>query len=181
MRITLCAGAALVAALTPATVAYAGDHHHGSGEGTVRVTPSTVAPGGRVELRVDGCEGTTGEARSRVFDSDVPLSGKDGEGNPLYGEATVERSARPGRHTVTVTCDGYDDAARGRLWVEHGRGPTPTAPVHAGGGATARLAAGRPREEGPGLRQTVTGAVLAGAAVLAVTGRLVSRGRRRPE
>jgi hypothetical protein len=57
---------------------------------------------------------------------------------------------------------------------------SPTAPVSAGGGGTARLSAVQERAaEGPGTPHTVIGLILAGAAAVAVAVRSVRRGRGR--
>lgn len=178
LRITLCAGAVVAAALTPATVATAA-HAGEARPGQVQLTPSTIAAGGSVEVRVDGCEGTTGSASSGAFVSEVALNGKDGGGNPLYGEATVEHDLEPGTYRVRVDCDGYN-GPMGSLEVIGGAQPSPTAPIHAGGGATAKLAASEAEAAGPSTSQTVLGGVLAGAAALLVTARVLRR-RRRPE
>ncbi|GGX89539.1 hypothetical protein [Streptomyces fructofermentans] len=52
---------------------------------------------------------------------------------------------------------------------------SPVAPVHAGGGGTARLAAAEARSDGPGTRHAVIGLVLAGVAAVAVVARGVAR------
>ncbi|MEV0850017.1 hypothetical protein AB0J21_29770 [Streptomyces sp. NPDC049954] len=182
LRITLCAGAVVAAAaLAPATAAHAGEGHHpGKGRpGEVSLTPSTVAPGGSVEIRVDGCDGTTGAASSAAFVSEVALNGKDGRENPLYGEATVDHNTAPGTYRVSVDCDGYR-GPKGAFQVLGGSRPTPTAPIHAGGGATARIAAKEAAPTGPSTSQTVFGGVLAGAAGVIIAGRVMRR-RRRPQ
>lgn len=62
-----------------------------------RVTPSTVAPGGRVTLTAGGCP-TTATAASGVFDSvTIPQNGS--------ATAMVDRDARPGSvFSVSFTC-----------------------------------------------------------------------------
>ncbi|MGA5452991.1 hypothetical protein ACPCVO_40785 [Streptomyces umbrinus] len=54
---------------------------------------------------------------------------------------------------------------------------SPVAPVHAGGGGTARLAVVDARSEGPGTRHAVVGLVLAGVAAVAVAVRSARRSR----
>jgi hypothetical protein len=56
---------------------------------------------------------------------------------------------------------------------------SPVAPVHAGGGGAARLAAADARAAGPGTRQAVIGLVLAGVAAIAVAVRSARRGHDR--
>ncbi|QES52350.1 hypothetical protein DEJ50_11845 [Streptomyces venezuelae] len=172
--------------------------------GTVWATPSTAEPGAQIELRVTGCKGTTGLAKSPVFVADADLSGRDGRGNPLYGEAMVSTHARPGWHTVRAFCDGGEKAT-GSLQIvphkpdhhrpdhqrpdhhrpDHHRPDahhTPRWPVHAGGGGmAAELATAKkePEREGPSLPHTVIGGVLAAAAGLAVAGRALKLRRRR--
>ncbi|MGW1979276.1 hypothetical protein [Streptomyces sp. NPDC001889] len=217
------AGVAAVLVMAPAAVgAYAQDSV------TVTAYPAEVRPGGEVEIRVQGCAGTTGTARSGAFDGEARLhggtraneqrpdeqrpdepgagrddesgtgsgrgdesgtgSGRDDESgtrregghgsHTLSGTTGVKSRLSPGAHHITVHCDGRVHHASGTLRVvrDHARPgePSPTAPVRAGGGGTATLAAAEQRraEEtegaGPGTPHTVVGLVLAGAAALAV-------------
>ncbi|MFD3697520.1 hypothetical protein ACFWUZ_15410 [Streptomyces sp. NPDC058646] len=99
-RLMKAAAAALVAtAATPvvATVAHAAP--------TASVSPSTVAPGGRVGLNVAGCGTKTGRATSTAF-GDVQLIPGNLEATNLFGSATVYRDANPGTHRVTFECGG---------------------------------------------------------------------------
>ncbi|MET9323994.1 hypothetical protein ABZX75_28040 [Streptomyces sp. NPDC003038] len=139
-----------------APTALAGEENRG----TVWATPSKARPGAQVELRVRGCHGTTGSAKSSAFVADADLSGRDGHGKPLYGEAMISSYARPGWHDIRVTCDGREGKATGSLEVirhgpdhhrpdhhrpDHDRPdhhrpshhPSPVWPVHAGGGGMA--------------------------------------------
>ncbi|WP_240434532.1 hypothetical protein [Streptomyces sp. YIM 130001] len=167
------------------------------------MSPTKPTPGSQVKLQVTGCDGNTGAAKSRAFVADAALSQPDDDQDaPLAGEATVRSTAAPGGYRITVSCDG-EDKAKGTLTVvasdenededqarqkqvkqSQSPRPSPTAPVRAGGGGTAELAADstadRAASEGPGARHAVIGLLLASAAALAVTGRLVRR-RRRPE
>ncbi|MFF5444487.1 hypothetical protein [Streptomyces sp. NPDC012888] len=168
--------------------------------GTVWTTPSTAEPGAEVELRVHGCHGDRGVAKSPVFVSPAGLHGKHGHG--LTGEAVISSHARPGWHTIHVNCDGQEGKATGSIRIvdhkgEHHRPDhhrpdhhrpdphhTPRWPVHAGGGGMAdRLPTAaekkEPEQDGPGLPHTLIGAVLAGAATLAVAGRALRLRRRR--
>jgi hypothetical protein len=180
LRITLCAGAVVAAALTPAAyaapMAYAGD-------AGVSVTPSTPAPGGDISLRATGCKGRTGTATSPAFVSDARLTGKDGA---LAGETRVLSSLTPGTYDIKVTCDGFDDKVKGTFTVADRNGSShpassapasPVAPVHAGGGGTAHFASVDTRSTGPGTRQAVIGLVLASVAAVAVAVRSARRGR----
>ncbi|WND37383.1 hypothetical protein RI578_25205 [Streptomyces sp. BB1-1-1] len=181
LKVTLCAGVAVAAALAPiaalAPAAYAVD---GSG---VSVSPSTPAPGSDVELRVADCTEKTAVAVSAAFASDVrlTLAAKDGV---LVGAGTVRSTMEAGAYAVRVKCG--DHARKGTVTVAEQRRPaapaSPVAPVDAGGGGTARLAAADAREEArpepPGTAHTVTGLVLAGIAAVAVALRSVrSRSR----
>lgn len=166
LRLTLCATALTVTALTPAA--------HAADGGSVSVTPSSPAPGAEVALRVSGCTGRTATAASAAFVADARLTGADGT---LAGQTQVRSSIEPGSYDVKITCVDFE--VKGTITVGAG-GPgearptapaSPVAPVHAGGGGTARLAAADTadaRPTGPGTGHAVTGLVLAGVAVLAV-------------
>ncbi|WP_399885413.1 hypothetical protein ACGH7X_14600 [Streptomyces sp. BBFR51] len=169
LKVTLCAGAALTAALC-APAAYAADG------GGVSVTPASPAPGTDVTLRVPDCTEKTAVAVSAAFESDVRLSLAAGDG-VLVGSSQVRSTVRAGAYAVQVKCG--DDARRGTITVDERRRPdtrpsapaSPVAPVDAGGGGTARLAADsgeQARSEPPGTAHTVTGLVLAGIAAVAV-------------
>ncbi|MCB5179662.1 hypothetical protein [Streptomyces antimicrobicus] len=174
--------------------------------GTVSVSPSTARPGEEVELRVHGCEGRKGWAKSAVFVADAHLSGRDGPGSPLFGEAKISSRAEPGWHTIRVLCDHQDDKATGSIQIvrhgghhhgdhqgdhhgdhqrpHHPGHATPFWPSHAGGGGMAAELAAAPAkkqsaDEGPGLPHTVIGAVLAAVATLAVAGKALAMRRRR--
>ncbi|WP_309057736.1 hypothetical protein [Streptomyces sp.] len=169
------AGAALVLTLTP--MAGAAQAHDGV---RVTVTPATAAPGADVDVRVEGCRGTTGAARSQAFVADAELTGRDRGKVPLAGGATVKSGLRDGTYKVGVTCDGHDHPDAGVLRVGSARPPhdpahrppahvptheaaprpshhvTPVAPVRAGGGGTAAFAA----PAAPGMAQTADGSGL---------------------
>ncbi|MEV7613440.1 hypothetical protein [Streptomyces sp. NPDC089799] len=131
--------------------------------GTIWATPTTAEPGAQVELRVLGCDGGKGVAKSPVFVSPVPLHGRGGHGGrnapggELFGEATISVHAKPGWHSVEAHCEGGAGRATGSIQVvphrggdhdgpdhgkpDHDRPPfahhTPRWPVHAGGGGMA--------------------------------------------
>ncbi|MFG2834719.1 PT domain-containing protein [Streptomyces zaomyceticus] len=112
------AGAAFVLVLAPtAGSAYA---HDGV---KVTVTPSTASPGADIDVRVQGCKGTTGAAKSPAFVADAELTGRDGGGAPLFGDTTVRSGLENGTYKVSVTCDGHDHPDVGTVRVEH-RKPT---------------------------------------------------------
>lgn len=184
---------AWTAAAAPA--AHAGEEDRwgsGGGRGSVSVDPDPAHPGAQVKLRVQGCDGTRGAAKSSVFVTDVELYGRDGGRSPLHGDAMISSHAQPGRHSIRVTCDGHDKVS-GSIEIGHhhrpSHHPSPVWPVHAGGGGmsaelqeTSRLAAAAKKDhggDGPGLPHTVIGAVLAAAATLAVAGRALTLRRRR--
>jgi hypothetical protein len=199
LRLTLCAGAVVTAALTPASVAIPAFALISDTD--VSVTPSNPTPGSDIQVRARGC--TTGSsgtaAASRAFVADALLAGRTGE---LVGETRIRSTLTPGTYAIEVTCgglgdkadkadradkageDGAADKATGTLTVvKKPSAPSahqsPTAPVSAGGGATAGLSAVQERAEGPGTPHTVVGLVLAGVAAVAVAVRSVRRGRGR--
>ena len=185
VRLTLCAGAAVVAALTPVPVAFAAD-------GGVSVSPASPAPGSDVRLVVRGCTGKTGTAKSEAFVADVLLAVRERDG-ALVGGSRVRSSLTPGTYDVTVGCGGQEGKVRGVIAVavkeadEGAAEPSaatsrpaasPVAPVPAGGGGAAEeLAADEARGAGPGTRQAVVGLVLAGVAAVVVVVRGFRRGR----
>ncbi|WP_129308970.1 hypothetical protein [Streptomyces sp. L2] len=189
LRLTLCTGLLVAAALTPA--AYAADAGR-----DVSVTPASPAPGADVTLQVRGCSGRQGTAASAVFVSDARLTGTQGT---LAGDTRVRSTARPGAYDVQITCADYvikgkitvvAKAARGNSGhstVPAPAAPTvpsapsaapasPVAPVDAGGGG-AYFATVDTSSTGPGTGQAVTGLVL--AAVAAVSVALLGARRRR--
>ncbi|QIY71281.1 hypothetical protein HEP84_20980 [Streptomyces sp. RLB1-33] len=177
-RLTLCAGAVLAAAFTPA--AYAAD-------GGVSVSPVSPVPGSDIQLRALGCTGTTGTAVSTAFVADARLTG---QGGVLVGDTRVRSSATAGTYEVKVSCDGRQDRVTGTVTVAAPGGPTslrsalavptglasPVAPVHAGGGGTAHFASVDARSSSPGTKHAVIGLVLASAAAVAVAVRSARRG-----
>ncbi|OKK07683.1 hypothetical protein AMK26_00890 [Streptomyces sp. CB03234] len=181
------AGAATVLALA-AGPAYAGDGEEDrDGEKhrekvTALVVPATTKPGGDVDIQVHGCKGKHGSVRSKAFVADAELSGRQGKGGPLYGDTTVKSRLDSGSYPLTVHCDGRDHHDAGTVHVTHHPAPSPVAPVRAGGGGTAVLAADAPRggteEQGPSTPHTVIGLVLAGVAAVAVAFRSTRRRRR---
>ncbi|MEU8650369.1 hypothetical protein [Streptomyces sp. NPDC048737] len=180
LKVTLCAGVAVVAAtLTP--TAYATNP-----AGGVSVTPSTPAPGAEVALEVTGCSGRKATAESEAFVSDAHLVGPGGQGGSLSGETRIRTSLAPGSYRVTVVCADFEVKGAIKV-VAAGARPTapasPVAPVRAGGGGAAPLAVADDdsRVEGPGLAHAVTGLLLAGAAAVAVVLRGTRRRRRGTE
>ena len=177
LKVTLCAGAAVVlAALTP--TAYAADG------GGVTVTPASPAPGADVALKISGCAGTTGSAASAAFVADAKLVGTAGT---LAGETRVRTSLEPGSYDVRITCGSVTVKGAIKVVETGSQSPSappstpasPVAPVHAGGGgAAAHLAAVDARAAGPGTAHAVVGLLLAGVAATAVALRSARRGRR---
>ncbi|WP_210576805.1 hypothetical protein [Streptomyces sp. GESEQ-4] len=185
LKVTLCAGAAIFAALTPAA--------HAADGGGLSVTPASPAPGTDIALRTTGCSTTTGTASSAAFVADARLTGS---GGTLVGETRVSSSVRAGTYDVRITCAGV--RTKGALTVVEKTPPktppkaqphqptapasSPVAPVQAGGGGAARLGAGAEAdaeadEAGPGTGHAVTGLVLAGVAAVAVALRSARRSR----
>ncbi|MFJ8647041.1 hypothetical protein ACIRNI_13050 [Streptomyces sp. NPDC093546] len=191
------AGAATVLApvlvLAPAAgLAHAGEEEPGGHHKvTALVYPATAAPGADVDIRVTGCKRDHGHARSKAFVTEAPLSAHDGKGAPLRGTTAVKSHIAPGTYDVTVHCDGRDHHAAGAVHIMLPTPATPTAPVRAGGGGAATLAADPAQapsvadavtgadEAGPGTPHTVIGLVLAGAAAVAVAFRSARLRRRR--
>lgn len=205
MKITLCASAAVVAAVLIPT-AYASGEGSGHKGGSVSITPSTPTPGGDVTLRVSGCGGRTATASSNAFVADAQLVGPGGSDGTLAGDTRVRSSIGAGTYDVQIIC--VDFKVKGRIKVvtsssaesssqsmpsQSSRSAesaepswpsapaSPVAPVHAGGGGTAAQAAAdeaRVDGRGPGTVQAVVGLVLAGVAAAAVVFRGVHRRRR---
>ncbi|MFF0423723.1 MULTISPECIES: hypothetical protein [unclassified Streptomyces] len=189
------AGAALVLVLAPAA---GGAYAHDGVKATV--TPSTAAPGADVDVRVQGCKGTTGAAKSKAFVADAELTGRDGGGNPLFGDTTLRSGLLDGTYEIGVTCDGHDHPDAGTVRVRHRQEPTrrpthepthqpthhpsPVAPVRAGGGGAAAFAA----PVAPGVAQTTSESGLGtpytllglGMAALAAVSVAFRSARRRP-
>uniref|UniRef100_A0AAU2JMS1 Uncharacterized protein n=1 Tax=Streptomyces sp. NBC_00049 TaxID=2903617 RepID=A0AAU2JMS1_9ACTN len=198
LRVTGVAVALTALTAVTAPSALAGEEDRGD-RGGITVDPNPARPGAQVKLRVQGCEGTRGAAKSSVFVADADLYGRDGSRGPLYGDAMISSHASPGWHSVRVTCDGHDKVSGSVEIVQHRptHHPSPVWPVHAGGGGmsgelaakaekaekagpvTAAAAKKQHEEDGPGLPHTVIGAVLAAAATLAVAGRALALRRRR--
>jgi len=174
LKVTLCVGAAVFAALTP--TAYAADG------GTVSVTPASPAPGAEIALRISGCAGTTGSAASDAFVAEAKLVGA---GGTLAGETRVRSSLEPGSYDVKITCGSVTVKGAIRVVANASASPSaqppasPVAPVHAGGGGTAHLAAVDARAAGPGTAHAVVGLLLAGVAAAAVALRSARRSRRK--
>lgn len=182
---------AFSAVTAPAALAGEEDRGGRGDRGSISVEPNPAHPGGQVKLRVNGCDGTRGSAKSSAFVADAELYGREGGRSPLYGEAMISSHVRPGGHSVRVTCDGHEKVS-GSIEISHHRPShhaSPVWPVHAGGGGmsaeiaeSSRLAAAAKKDhgdDGPGLPHTVIGAVLAAAATLAVAGRALALRRRR--
>ncbi|MEU3374826.1 hypothetical protein ABZ734_30860 [Streptomyces sp. NPDC006660] len=183
---TLCAAvAAATLTVLPASPAVAESEPHGS----VRVTPSTTAPGGEVDLRVSVCGGREAVGSSDAFVSEARFTPADGG---LVAQARIRSDAQDRDYDVWVTCKDSHGKASGRFTVvhgdrrdhdhdrdhdrDHGR-PTPDHPVHAGGGGAATLASEEAKEQGPGTRHAVIGLALAAVAAVAVASRSVRRRR----
>ncbi|GAB2805423.1 hypothetical protein GCM10027073_42480 [Streptomyces chlorus] len=194
LRLALCTGILAVAALTPP--AYAVD------DTGVSVTPATPAPGTDVTLRVEECAERTAIAVSSAFVSEVRLTVADGV---LVGESRVRSTLTAGTYPVLVDCG--ERARQGTIKVAPARNrpavtdepskpkaaepaapaafASPVAPVDAGGGGSAPLAAAGTGtgadsgadEGGPGAVQAVTGLFLVAAAAGAVVRSRVRRSR----
>lgn len=153
------ATAAAVLVLAPAAApALAGDPpgvpsaDPARGRVAATATPGTVAPGGDVDVRVEGCAGPGGTVRSPAFVADVELSGRTGGagGGTLYGDTTVRSGTAPGPYPLTVVCGGRTHRDAGRVHVDPAPPPSPHAPVRAGGGGAALHVAGTSTSTGTG-------------------------------
>lgn len=190
LRLTLCSGIIAATAFTP-SAAQAADGGGTHGTGGLTVAPAVPLPGTDVSLRVRGCTASQGTAVSSAFVSDARLTGGQGD---LSGQTRVRTSLKAGAYDVRITCADY--SFTGRISVDESgagarpdsdsddgpdTGPSPVAPVHAGGGGTAAgadtstlFATVAPTGSGPGAAQALTGLALAGCAAVTV-GALRSR------
>ncbi|MFB7170358.1 hypothetical protein ACFCYM_05945 [Streptomyces sp. NPDC056254] len=96
-RLMTAAAAALIVAATPATLAHAAP--------SATVSPTTVAPGGRVALNIAGCGTKVARVTSTAF-SEVRLAPGNLAADNLSGNATVFNDAVPGTHRVLFECGG---------------------------------------------------------------------------
>ncbi|WP_405936887.1 hypothetical protein OG338_09430 [Streptomyces sp. NBC_00726] len=175
--LTFCAAALAAATLVPipAALAESGSGHEDSrSRAALSVSPSSVAPGGRVGLELSGCKAKEAEGSSDAFVSDARFS--SGDGRTLHAEARVRADAEPGDYDVRATCDKHTRVTA-TFTVVHRERPMPVAPVHAGGGGTAVLAGKAAEQDGPGTVHEVIGLGLAAVAAVAVALRSVRRRR----
>ncbi|MFE7098228.1 hypothetical protein [Streptomyces erythrochromogenes] len=96
-RLMTAAAATLIVAATPVTLAHAAP--------SASVSPTTVAPGGRVALNIAGCGTKEARVTSTAF-NEVRLTPGNLEATNLFGNATVFSNAGPGAHRVTFECGG---------------------------------------------------------------------------
>ncbi|WP_329117720.1 hypothetical protein [Streptomyces sp. NBC_01465] len=169
-RVTFCAVALTATALLPVTTASAESESTGS----VTVTPSVIAPGGVVDLRVSVCSGEAAVGSSDAFVSEAQFAPAADGG--LFAEMKIRSDASAREYPIQVKCQDSSGNATGTVTVVRSSA-TPVAPVHAGGGGTALLASDGAQEEGPGTRHALIGLGLAGIAAVAVAGRSVRRRR----
>ncbi|MFE2145047.1 hypothetical protein ACFXA3_25480 [Streptomyces sp. NPDC059456] len=94
----VAAATLVLAAAAPVTVAHAASPSAG-------VSPTVVAPGGRVSLNLTGCGTKTGLASSTAF-GEMRLAPGNLEATSLVGSATVYGNAPAGAYTVTFECGG---------------------------------------------------------------------------
>ncbi|MET8328726.1 hypothetical protein [Streptomyces sp. NPDC005181] len=184
--LTFCGAVVIAATLMPAPVALAdsdtGQEKDSKTGATLAVDPSSITPGGEVDLQVDGCKGKEAKGISDAFDSDAGFSSADDSG--LSARARIRSDAAAGDYDIWVTCDDDKDTrVSGTITVVARDGAVPLdpiAPVRAGGGGTATLLAGEAaQQDGPGIAHAVLGLALAAVAAVAVAFRSARR-RRRP-
>lgn len=104
MRAIRAASAALLSAVvvvvTVAPAALAGEDDRGITSFGFSVSPETVAPGGTVTLKSDGCEVPSVTVTSGVFDTVTLDEGRS-------GSATVDLDAKAGaQYEITFDCKG---------------------------------------------------------------------------
>ncbi|MCX5229860.1 hypothetical protein ABZY16_29005 [Streptomyces sp. NPDC006553] len=174
MRAIRAASAALLSAavvVTVAPVALAGDDDHNITSFGFSVSPETVAPGGTVTLKSDGCEMPSVTVTSGVFDTVTLNEGRS-------GNATVDVDAKAGaQYEITFDCKGergtttltIAQGATGGNTTGHNESTPPGAHkgVKAGYGTAATSGADT---DGLGVTEVVTGVLLIvgalGAAVV---------------
>lgn len=178
--LTFCAAA--VAAVTlvpvPSALAEAGSGHEDPrSRATLSVSPSSIAPGGEVDLEFAGCKGKEATGSSDAFVSQARFS-PGADRAALFAEARVRSDAEPGDYDVQAVCkDDKRTKASAVVTVVHRNRPMPVAPVRAGGGGTAALAGEATEQAGPGTAHEVIGLALAAVAAVAVAFRSVRRRR----
>ncbi|MDX3064964.1 MULTISPECIES: hypothetical protein [Streptomyces] len=182
LTLTICVTAAAAAMVLPASAAPADPESDSrKAPGSVSVTPSRVSPGGEVELRVDVCgKGRSARGNSEAFVSEAHFAPADGRG--LVAEARIRSDAAPDDYEIWVTCKDGHGRATGTVTVLRHSHPSPVAPVRAGGGGTATLAADRAatasgERNGPGTEHALIGLSLGAVAAAAVALRSARRRR----
>ncbi|MCX4984573.1 hypothetical protein [Streptomyces sp. NBC_00572] len=159
------------AVVTVAPFALAGDENHNITSFGFSVTPETVAPGGTVTLKSDGCEVPSVTVTSGVFDTVTLTEGRS-------GSATVDVDAKAGaQYEIAFDCKG--ERGTTTLTVAQGNtggnttGHNESMPPGAHKGVKAgygTAAAARADTDGLGVTEVVTGVLLIvgalGAAVV---------------
>ncbi|WP_069769632.1 hypothetical protein [Streptomyces sp. LUP30] len=121
LKITVCAGVAVVAAVLIPTAYASGDGGRddggrgGSGGAGVSVTPSRPSPGSEVTLKATGCDARTATAASPAFVADAQLVVAEGAAGGLVGDTRVRSSLAAGGYDVRITCAGVQ--VKGRIEV----------------------------------------------------------------
>ncbi|WP_329284756.1 hypothetical protein [Streptomyces sp. NBC_00691] len=185
MRAIRAASAALLSAaavvVTVAPAALAGEDDRGITSFGFSVSPETVAPGGTVTLKSDGCEVPSVTVTSGVFDTVTLNEGRS-------GNATVDIDAKAGtQYEITFDCKGERGTATLTITQGGGTGGNTTGHnestppgAHKGVKAGYGTAAGSTDADGLGVTEVVTGVLLIvgalGAAVV-LTRRRDAEGR----
>ncbi|MEU6852235.1 hypothetical protein ABZ901_20215 [Actinacidiphila alni] len=154
----LLLAAAILAVTAPAALADSNITSFG-----FSVSPTTVAPGGKVTLTATDCANQATASAPALFD-DVTLGKGDGPGQTAT--VTVGSDAKPGaQYDVTFTCGS--ERGTTPLTISTGRTtPIGTVKTGVGGGVS-----------GPNAAEILAGAALVGAAgVMVVRRRRASRG-----
>ncbi|GAA3737982.1 hypothetical protein [Streptomyces tremellae] len=174
------ASAAVILVAAPVCGATSAQAHDGV---TATVTPTAIAAQGQVQIKVDGCRDGRAKVTSSAFAEAVTVSGSQ---HTMYGDVSIKSWMAAGGYDISVDCDGHHHGNVGHFQVVGGGHdhPAPHAPVHAGGGGTAVVAAdaGNARAEGstqsgPGTPFTLAGLALAGVAAVTVAYRTTQRRR----
>ncbi|MFI8962202.1 hypothetical protein ACIGO8_08810 [Streptomyces sp. NPDC053493] len=137
------------------------------------VTPRTVAPGGTVTLKAEGCEAPSVTVESGVFDTVTLTEGR-------HGTATVDLEAKAGaQYEVTFVCKGERGTTTltvAEHGTEHGTGHSPAPDIGAHKGVRAGFGGD---SGGVGTAEMVTGGVLIAGALGAAVVLTRRRGRER--
>ncbi|MGP3983382.1 hypothetical protein [Streptomyces sp. KR80] len=144
-----------------------------SSSGSLKVTPSAVAAGHEVQIRVHGCKRDQDAqltARSPAFVDDARLVSEGG--SSFAAEAKIRSTTAPGEYRIKSDC-----GIEGMMTVIPGPGTAGASARADGGGNVALAAKAAQKEDGPGLVHVVVAAGLMTGAGVAVAGIALRRRR----